>query len=288
MRRFIAVLTLVTLSFPAVSGAQTNDETLADIRQELSVLYVELRKLKRELNTTGSAGQLSSGGTLLDRVNAIESELQRLTAKTEQLEHRVQSVAEDGANRIGDLEFRLCELESDCDVGALGEGSTLGGIATGPASGMDGGVGSGGTAGEDAASGTDSDMPQLAVSEEADFGRAKAALDAGNYAEAAEQFATFQRSYPGGPLTARAGLLRGEALEKSGQLKEAARAYLDTFSADQAGPDAPQALSRLGWALGQLGQVEQACVTLSEVSNRFPDSAAVSDARATMSDLGCQ
>jgi len=288
MRRFIAVLTLVTLSFPAVSGAQTNDETLADIRQELSVLYVELRKLKRELNTTGSAGQLSSGGTLLDRVNAIESELQRLTAKTEQLEHRVQSVAEDGANRIGDLEFRLCELESDCDVGALGEGSTLGGIATGPASGMDGGEGSGGTAGEDAASGTDSDMPQLAVSEEADFERAKAALDAGNYAEAAEQFATFQRSYPGGPLTARAGLLRGEALEKSGQLKEAARAYLDTFSADQAGPDAPQALSRLGWALGQLGQVEQACVTLSEVSNRFPDSAAVSDARATMSDLGCQ
>ena len=46
MRRFIAVLTLVTLSFPTVSGAQANDETLADIRQELSVLYVELRKRK--------------------------------------------------------------------------------------------------------------------------------------------------------------------------------------------------------------------------------------------------
>ena len=288
MRRFIAVLTLVTLSFPTVSGAQANDETLADIRQELSVLYVELRKLKRELNTTGSAGQLSAGGTLLDRVNAIESELQRLTAKTEQLEHRVQSVAEDGANRVSDLEFRLCELEADCDIGALGEGSTLGGIETGPSAEMAAGEGAGDGTGQGAASGGDADMPQLAVSEEADFERAKAELDAGNFAEAAEQFATFQRSYPGGPLTARAGLMRGEALEKSGQLKEAARAYLDTFSADQTGPDAPKALSRLGWALGQLGQVEQACVTLSEVGNRFPDAAAVSEARATMSDLGCQ
>ncbi|MHA7829273.1 MAG: tol-pal system protein YbgF [Roseovarius sp.] len=288
MRRFIAVLTLVTLSFPTVSGAQANDETLADIRQELSVLYVELRKLKRELNTTGSAAQLSAGGTLLDRVNAIESALQRLTAKTEQLEHRVQSVAEDGANRIGDLEFRLCELEADCDIATLEEGSTLGGIATGPSAGMGGGEGAGGADGQGGASGADADMPQLAVSEEADFESAKSALDAGEYAQAAEQFATFQRSYPGGPLTARAGLLRGEALEKSGQLKEAARAYLDTFSADQSGPDAPLALTRLGSALGQLGQVEQACVTLSEVGNRFPDSEAVSDARATMSELGCQ
>ena len=120
------------------------------------------------------------------------------------------------------------ELEADCDIGALGEGSTLGGIETGPSAEMAAGEGAGDGTGQDAASGGDADMPQLAVSEEADFERAKAELDAGNFAAAAEQFATFQRSYPGGPLTARAGLMRGEALEKSGQLKEAARAYLDS------------------------------------------------------------
>ena len=115
----------------------------------------------------------------------------------------------------------------------------------------------------------------------------KAALEAGNYAEAAAQFETFRQSYPGGPMTARAGLLRGEALEGAGDLKAAARAYLDTFSTDKTGPEAPQSLYRLGAALGQLGQTEQACVTLAEVGNRFPGDQAVGQAQSAMTDLGC-
>ena len=280
MRLFLAAVICVCVALPAAVSAQEQDETLADIRQELSVLYVELQKLKRELNTTGAAGQLTGGGTLIERVNAIESELQRLTSKTEELEYKVGRVAEDGANRIGDLEFRLCELEEGCDIGALGETSTLGGVDT-VASG-----GNAGLAGSDDISG-DAEAPQLAVSEQADFERAKAALDEGNYAEAAALFATFRQSYPGGPLTARAGLLRGEALEQAGQIKEAARAYLDTFSTDQNGPEAAQSLYRLGAALGQLGQTEQACVTLSEVGNRFPGDEAATQAQSEMTNLGC-
>ncbi|MDW3118663.1 MAG: tol-pal system protein YbgF [Roseovarius pacificus] len=282
MRLFLAVVSCVAFALPAVSAAQAQEETLADIRQELSVLYVEIQKLKRELNTTGAAGQLTGSGTLIERVNAIESELQRLTSQTEQLEYKVERVAEDGANRIGDLEFRLCELEEGCDIGALGDSSTLGGIET---------SGGGSNAGMvnpslDDATG-DANAPQLAVSEKADFDRAKAALEAGNYAEAAAQFETFRQSYPGGPMTARAGLLRGEALEGAGDLKAAARAYLDTFSTDKTGPEAPQSLYRLGAALGQLGQTEQACVTLAEVGNRFPGDQAVGQAQSAMTDLGC-
>lgn len=280
MRLFFVASICVCLALPAAVSAQGQDETLADIRQELSVLFVELQKLKRELNTTGAAGQLKGGGTLIERVNAIESELQRLTSKTEELEYKVDRVAEDGANRIGDLEFRLCELEEACDIADLGETSTLGGIDT---------TASGGNAGlsdPDDGSG-EADAPQLAVSEQADFERAKAALDAEDYAEAAALFATFRQSYPGGPLSARAGLLRGEALEGAGQIKDAARAYLDTFSTDQNGPEAAQSLYRLGAALGQLGQTEQACVTLSEVGNRFPDDEAATQAQAAMTNLGC-
>lgn len=282
MHRVFTVLTILAFSLPAPAMAQANTETLADIRQELSVLFVELQKLKRELNTTGAAGQLTGSGTVIERVNAIESELQRLTAKTEELQFKVERVAEDGANRIGDLEFRLCELETDCDIGALGDSTTLGGIDTSGSAG-----GGTGMAAEPPAAG-EPDAPQLAVSEEADFNRAKEALDSGDHAAAAEQFATFQQSYPGGPLTARAGLLRGQALEGAGQMKEAARAYLDTFSSDTSGPEAPEALFRLGAALGALGQTDQACVTLAEVGNRFPGDAAVGQAQTAMSDLGCQ
>jgi len=39
--------------------------------------------------------------------------------------------------------------------------------------------------------------------------------------------------------------------------------------------------------LGQLGQIEDACVTLGQVSERYPQAAAVAQARAEMGRLGC-
>ncbi|MEO3415553.1 tol-pal system protein YbgF [Roseovarius sp. CAU 1744] len=275
MRRFVAVLALVAVVFPAGGWAQ-NEETLADIRQELSILYVEIQRLKRELSTTGASGDVSVGGSALDRLGAIEAELQRLTSKTEQLEFRIDRVVSDGTNRIGDLEFRLCELESGCDISTLETGSTLGGVAPATNTGTDAGV-------EPVEAG-----PELAVGEKADFEAAEAAMTAGNFAEAAAKFAAFQQAYPGGPLTDRAGLLRGEALEKSGDLKEAGRAYLDLFSSNETGPVAAEALYRVGNILGQLGQSDQACITLGEVGVRFPQDAAAGQAQAKMSQLGCQ
>ncbi|WP_306152732.1 tol-pal system protein YbgF [Roseovarius sp. MMSF_3281] len=280
MKRFVRILGVcVLVTLPSLGAAQDRTETLADIRQELSVLYVEIQKLKRELNTTGGAGQLSSGGSLLDRVNAIEGELQRLTSKTEELEFRVGRVAEDGANRIGDLEFRLCELEEGCDIGALGESTTLGGV--------EGATGDGAVL-PDAGSGGDAGGPQMAVAEQSDFDAAKAAMEAGSYEAAAEKFAAFRQTYPGGPLTGQAGLLQGESLEGAGQLTQAARVYLDLFSADPNGDVAPQALFRLGRSLGRLGKTEEACVTLAEVETRFPQSDAVLEAQSSMRNLGCE
>jgi tol-pal system protein YbgF len=279
MQRFVRIFGLcVLLALPSIGAAQERTETLADIRQELSVLYVEIQKLKRELNTTGGAAGLSSGGSLLDRVNAIEGELQRLTSKTEELEFRVGRVAEDGANRIGDLEFRLCELEEGCDIGALGESTTLGGVED---------VTGGSAILQDEGTG-DVDRPQMAVAEQSDFDAAKAAMEAGNYEAAAEQFAAFRTTYPGGPLTGQAGLLQGESLEGAGQWTQAARVYLDMFSSDPNGPMAAQSLYRLGRSLGRLGKTEEACVTLAEVETRFPQDDAVTDARSSMRSLGCQ
>ncbi|SLN74789.1 tol-pal system protein YbgF [Roseovarius gaetbuli] len=275
MRHFVKLLVCVALLGPVGAQAQSS-ETIADIRQELSVLFVELQKLKRELSTTGSAGQLGSGGSLVDRVNAIESEVQRLTKKTEELEFRIDRVVTDGTNRVGDLEFRLCEMDEACDIGTLETGSTLGGVK--PTTGGGGFV----------APVENVDAPQLAMGEQADFERAEAALAGGQYSEAAAQFAAFQLAYPGGPLSGRAGLMRGEALEGANQQSDAARAYLETFSADPNGPEAPEALYRLGRSLGRLGQADEACVTLGQVAARYPQSSAVQSAQGEMTNLGCQ
>ncbi|MFG6529767.1 MULTISPECIES: tol-pal system protein YbgF [unclassified Sulfitobacter] len=282
------------MTAPAALMAQDNDQTLADIRQQLTVLNVEVQKLRRELSTTGGASVETGGNSVLERVSTMESELQRLTSKTEEMENRINRIVADGTNRIGDLEYRLVELEGG-DLGALGETSTLGGgeapavAAPAPEAGREvvevtPGSGGAGTSGGII---TPINEAELAVSEKADFERAQEALASGDFRSAADLFASFNTTYPGGPLAAEAEMRRGEALTGLGDNREAARAYLAAFSTDPEGPVAPRSLFELGRALGVLEQTQEACVTLSEVAVRFPNAPQVSQAEAQRQTLGC-
>ncbi|CUH75572.1 tol-pal system protein YbgF [Tritonibacter multivorans] len=272
-RSVLAASALCFLTAVSPALAQQQDQTLADIRQELTVLHVEIQRLKREMSTTGSPTGTLAGGSVLERVGAIEAELQRLTAQTEELDIRIQNVVRDGTNRIGDLEFRLVELEGG-DVTLLGEASTLGGDTAAVADG-------------ETVTAPDPTSSELAVGEAADFAAAQADLEAGSYQAAADKLAAFQSAYPGSPLGPEADFGRGKALEGLGNTRDAARAYLAAFTAAPTGPKAPDALFELGAALGRLDQVDQACVTLSEVAVRFPSSAAVQTAEAERGTLGC-
>lgn len=263
----------IAMVVPTVAPAQDRAQSLADVRQELSLLYVEIQQLKTELSTTGGATTNTGAGSPTQRLSAIEGELARLTGLTEQLDFRLNQIVKDGTNRISNLEFRLVELEGG-DISTLGETTTLGGalpdapIAVTPTPTPDTGG-------------------QLAVGEQADFEAAAAALEAGDFAEAERMFAAFIDAYPGGPMTAQAHFQRGEALVGAGETKSAARAYLNAFSGAPDGPSAPDALFRLGQSLGALGQTSEACVTLSEVGKRFPGNPTVTDAEAERGRLGC-
>lgn len=252
--------------------ALAQDATLADIRQELSVLTVEMRKLQRELSTTSGA-QVTIGGDTLQRIDLIESELRRLTAHTETLDLRIAAVVRDGTNRVGDLEFRLCELEPGCDIATLGETPALGGADT--------------PAAPAPAPAPAEPEAEFALGERGDFDRARAALDAGDLQSATTLFSQFAETYPAGPLTSEAHYYRGQALAKLGQVAPAARAYLASFSGAPQGPVAAEALLGLGTSVGALGQQKEACVTLGEVAVRFPSSSAVNGAQAERARLGC-
>ncbi len=265
-----SLLLMVALAGPA--PAQSRDESLADIRQELSFLYVEMQRLKQELSTTGSAEGVSSQGTLLQRLDALEGELRRITGKVEELEFRVEKIVADGTNRIGDLEFRLVELEGG-DVSTLGETSTLGGEITNPVT--------------IPVTPPDDGNTELAVSEQVDFEAAMTAYDNADYRRSADLFANFTTAYPGGPLTGEAHFWRGEALAELGEWSSAARSYLQSFSSAPNSTFAPKALLRLGVSLANIGQVEEACQTLNEVNLRYPTSDAASEALAEMAGLAC-
>lgn len=275
MRRALVLALCLGLAAPA-AVAQGRAQTLADIRQELSVLFVELQRLRGELNTSGGAMGSGGGGTVLSRVDAIEAELRRLTAQTEQLQIRIDRVVTDGTNRVGDLEFRLCELEADCDIGDLGETPNLGGVEVRQGAGIVAPVAPNAGGGAN-----------LAVAEQSDFDRARAAYEGGDYAQAAQLFESFTLTYPGGPLSAEAHFLRGQSEAQQGQWSRAARAYLDAFTADTQGGRAAASLLNLGTSLGELGQTDEACVTLGEVGLRYPGDPAVAEAEAARLRLGC-
>lgn len=268
-------LCVFALAAPLAAGA----ETLADIRAELAQLAASLQSLKSELVSSGTGLQAAGGATALDRMNTMEAELSRLTSQTEELQNRIDRVVADGTNRVGDLEFRLCEMEDGCDIANLPITTALGGEAGTAAPALP----SPGTTPPPASGGA-----ELAVGEQADFDRAREVLDQGDFRGAADLFATFTQTYTGGPLTGEAHFHRGEALGKLGETANAARAYLEGFSGSPSGPFAADNLLRLGTSLGQLGQRQEACVTLAEVGARFPAHPATAEAAAQIRTLGCQ
>ena len=108
-----------------------------------------------------------SGGNALQRVDAIESELRVLTGQIEELQFRIEQIAKDATNRVGDLEFRLTELEGG-DTSAQGQTAPLGGPAE-----------------------TTFNVPsgiELTVSEKSDFEAAKNALDVGEHEKGRRAF----------------------------------------------------------------------------------------------------
>jgi tol-pal system protein YbgF len=263
-------LALIVAGLPAMA----QDATLADIRQQLAALYQDISALQAQLDTSPQAVIEIGGPTAADRLRQINDLVLALSAKTEELEFRINRITVDGTNRIGDLEFRICELEPGCDIGALGDTPTLGGVDSGAqvpvAADPSPGIG-----------------PQLAVGEQADFDRAQAALTGGDFQTAVNVLTAFTQTYPGSPLTGQVLYLRGQALEGLGQTSDAARSYLDSFSGDPSGPVAADALYKLGVMLGQLGQVPDACVTLNEVLVRFPGNPAALEAQTARAGLAC-
>lgn len=273
MRWLVLFLTLL----PLCATAQDKAQTLADIKIELGQLMAEFNTLKAELVQSGAATDGSAGGDALQRLDAIEAELTRVTSKTEEIGLRLDRVVSDGTNRIGDIEFRLCEATEGCDVANIPETPVLGG--------------SGDTAAApvtpDATAPADTGGAELAIGEQADFDRAQEVLGSGDFRTAADLFATFTQSYPGGPLSQEAQFRRGEALGQLGETAEAARAYLEAFSGKPEGSFAGESLLKLGQALGELGQVPDACVTLAEVGTRFPGSIHATNATVAMQGLRC-
>jgi tol-pal system protein YbgF len=258
--RIIAFTCLV--SGPAIAPAQA--DTVADLRAELTALSSVVADLARELSSGDAASQPDFDGALIDRVERIREELARLTGRTEELEFRIRRTIDEASNRLGDLEFRMTELEGG-DTSALPPSRPL-----------------------DSGSGVaDGDTPQLAAGEQTAFESARALANDGDYDAAADALQQFLEFYPGSPLGADASMLLGEVHRTRDAEPDAARAYLNLYLADPDGADAPRALLALGESLGRLEQREEACVMFDELIDRFATTPQADEAIEARARLSC-
>ena len=281
-RGFRGLLLAAGLALAAWPVAAQDAQTLADIRTELNQLSADLESLRAQLVASGPAGFAAAGGdSAIDRMNAMEARLAQLTGQTEQLQNRIDRIVRDGTTRIGDIEFRLCEMEEGCDLGSLTTptlGAQGGGSAPLPSSDQQGAL-------------TQSKPPSAGAAataaEKADFDRAREVLGQGDFRRAAELFAAIAETHVGGPLTAEALFLRGTALDSAGDLEGAGVAWLESFAANPNGPQAADALLGLSRAMSAKAGPQEGCFYLQEIIARFPSAPQAAEAERRIADTGC-
>ncbi len=243
LKWFYSVVLAATLSVALLVGpvaAQTL--TLADIRGDLSILSQQLEALREELSPTGNTGlSPRDAASILVQVGEVRADLEQAIGRVQALEIKVQKVVDDGTTRIGDIEFRLTELEGG-DPTLLGTPAPLGGVEA------------------------ESDV--LTIERQA-FNAAKKALADGDGGKAAALLTSFLNNFPDGPLTSEARYLQGQGLAMTGDFQNAARSYLSGFSGAPDSAFAPLSLFGLSKSLYELGQGEQACLTLAEINIRY-------------------
>ncbi|MEM6488099.1 MAG: tol-pal system protein YbgF [Pseudomonadota bacterium] len=295
-----AALMVVAVAGPA--GAQifgSGDDDVAYARDRLETIAAELRLLRQDLGLApgsgvppvsggggGGAAGGAGGGALdtatLRRLEQIEAEIARLTRQVEELDFRVDRIAEDATRRFGSIEFRLTELEGG-DIAALPTNPPpVGGPVGGGTSGA--GTSGGGTSGASGSGGA----PAVSISEQRALDRAVLFVQQGRLDSAEDGLLGFLDDYPDSPLTPEAQFWLGETYATQGDWQVAARAYLDGYEADPAGALAPDNLVKLGVALSRLGRRDEACATLQEVPSRFPSAdRAVDEAEGEARRLAC-
>ncbi|MEM7061057.1 MAG: tol-pal system protein YbgF [Pseudomonadota bacterium] len=257
---FLAISFAGPIDRAEAQGTWTGSSSPEDLLYRLDVLSAEIADIRAQLG--GSVQQPARTGAGGD-VGVLEDEIRRLTAKVERLENQVRQLSSNTENQIGDLVFRVNELEGipNDDSGSQpliqDQGASI----------------------EQTAS--------VSVSEQGDLDRAVNDVNQGRFDQAEDRLRQFLSSYPSSPLTGEAWFWLGESQFVRGNLADSARSYLNGYQVDRSGRRAAGNLLKLGTSLGRLGQLNEACKTLAEVRRQFPNSTEAGRADAEADNLTC-
>ena len=238
---------------------------------------------------TGSATNVPSTTAVTDilaRLDALESQIARLTSQTEE-----------NTNSIAQLRTRLAALEVTTGAAVTASGasvpmSTLGASTTGtnavrPATSIATPVSAPTTAAVTPAptpttvrpSGPTAQRlaavqaiakPQTADPGDDEYSYGFRLWDAKFYPEAQQQLSLFVEKYPNHRQISYGRNLLGRAYLDDGKAKEAAPWFLKNYQSDKQGARAPDSLLYLASAMIAMNDTKRACIALAEFSETYP------------------
>ncbi|MCV0427332.1 MAG: tol-pal system protein YbgF [Roseibium sp.] len=106
-----------------------------------------------------------------------------------------------------------------------------------------------------------------------DYDQAYSLAVNGDYAGAERGFRTFLETYPDDALAPNAQYWLGESLLAQQNFREAADAFLKTYTDHPNNSKSPDSLLKLGVSLRGLGERDAACATFSELLTKYPNAA---------------
>lgn len=242
------------------------------------------------------------------RINQLENQMRGLNGQIEQLGHQIQQLQDQTIRMQKDYEFRLQEIESSGGKGRApqkrSEAPPAGGEASGlataalpsrgaqpaPLGQLSGGDEIGGLIGAapmvlgapGARAVTDPSLApvpgvdpryssaQPTASARDEYDAAYGYVLNGEYELAETSFKTFIAHHPTDKRVGSAQFWLGESYYVRSRNKEAADAFLKSYTQFPDGPKAPDSLLKLGLSLAALGEKKAACTTYDELVTKYP------------------
>ena len=232
--------------------------------QKLSLGERVTRLEQQAAEQTGSAGQANV--ELLNRLTAMQSEVQALRNPVEQLQNENEQLKQQGKDQYLDLDSRLQRLESTPAAPASGNSgivpppSTPSRAPSGP--------------------GLSSRLPPAATAapagnagaEQAAYDVALAALRKGDFVESSRSFQAYLRDYPNGTLAPNAWYWLGESYYATQNYPIALQSFDTLLGQFPDSPKAADAMLKKGYCQIEMGQTGPGRQTLNRVVNDFPGS----------------
>jgi len=228
----------------------------------------------------GQAAGLSAGAvaSLEARVSQLESQLQALTGRIEELNHSI-TLSDGRLDRLGkDMDARMSRLEQGQPAAPAAAQAPAPQAPARPAA----------AAAAPAPAGSDDDqapaqqvarvvgpgqaLPLGTPQQQYDY--ARALLVQRDYETAETAFKAFVTTHPDDQLAGAAQFWLGETYYLRGNFQEAAAAYATSYEKFPKGVKAPDSLLKLGMSLVKLGKKSEACTVLKSLQAKYPNAAA--------------